>query len=172
MKANNRINVRWMALPEGRLRGLQASRVRLDLHSCPAVPSTEREECARHPANRGPTADSWLMSRSGNQLVKVTLTFNYQEWSISNFPCSLTGNITPYSMENLAFYSLLRWKTIILTILTTLLIYFSLKVWENVLFELGSERVNPLGKITWARSLAVRLASGQCTERRGIIRQF
>ena len=28
-----------------------------------------------------------------------------------------------------------------LTILTTLLIYFSLKIWENVLFELGSERV-------------------------------
>ena len=38
-------------------------------------------------------------------------------------------------MENLA-------KRIILPILTTSLIHFSLKVWENVRFELGSERVN------------------------------
>ena len=31
---------------------------------------------------------------------------------------------------------------IIVPILTTSLIHFSLKGWENVLFELGSERVN------------------------------
>ena len=43
---------------------------------------------------------------------------------------------------NLAFHSLLRWKMTILPILTTSLIHFSLKGWENVLFELGSERVN------------------------------
>ena len=32
---------------------------------------------------------------------------------------------------------------IIVPILTSSLIHFSLKGWENVLFELGSERVNP-----------------------------
>ena len=40
------------------------------------------------------------------------LAFHSQEWSISNFSCSPTRNITSYSMENLAFHSLLtdeRW---------------------------------------------------------------
>ena len=37
----------------------------------------------------------------------------------------------------MAFHSLLRWKRIILPILTTSLIHFSLKDWENVLFGLG-----------------------------------
>ena len=47
-------------------------------------------------------------------------------------------------MKNLAFHSLLRWKIILLPILTTSLIHFSLKGWENVvvLFEHGSERAN------------------------------
>ena len=36
---------------------------------------------------------------------------------MSNFSCSLTRNITSYSMENLAFHSLLRWKMITLPIL-------------------------------------------------------
>ena len=38
--------------------------------------------------------------------------FHSQDWSISNFPCSLNWNITSHSMENLAFhwaYSDLRW---------------------------------------------------------------
>ena len=33
---------------------------------------------------------------------------------MSNFPCSLTSNITPHSMENMAFHSLLRLKMIVL----------------------------------------------------------
>ena len=41
-------------------------------------------------------------------------------------------------MKNLAFHSLLRWKMIILAILTTSLIHFSFKGWANVLFGLGS----------------------------------
>ena len=57
------------------------------------------------------------------------------------FPCSLTRNITSHSMENLGCHQLLRWKMIILPILTTSLIHFSLKGCENVLFELGSESV-------------------------------
>ena len=50
-------------------------------------------------------------------------------------------NITSHSMENLAFHRLLRWNMITLPILTTSLIHFSLKGWENVLFELGRERI-------------------------------
>ena len=44
-------------------------------------------------------------------------------------------------MENLAFHSLLNLMMIILPILTTSRIHFSLGRWENVLFELGIERV-------------------------------
>ena len=58
-------------------------------------------------------------------------------------PCKgncITRNITSHGMKNLAFHSLLRWK-IILPVLAASLIHFSLKSWENVLFELGSERV-------------------------------
>ena len=57
-----------------------------------------------------------------------------QEWSISNFPCSLIRNITLHSRENLAFYSLLRWKMIILLILTTFRIHVSLKSLEECTF--------------------------------------
>ena len=60
---------------------------------------------------------------------------------MSKFPCSLTRNMTSHSKENLAFHSLLRWKMILIQILTTLCI-FSLEGWENVLFKLRSERVN------------------------------
>ena len=58
----------------------------------------------------------------------------FQEWSISNFPCSLKRNVTSHSRENLAFHHTLRWKMIILSILATSLIHFSLKCWENVTF--------------------------------------
>ena len=59
-------------------------------------------------------------------------------------PCSLTSNITSHSMENLALHTLLRWKMIQLPnshYLTYTLNLF--KYWENALFELESERVNP-----------------------------
>ena len=64
-----------------------------------------------------------------------------QEWSTSIFPCSLTRNITLHSMKNLDFHSSLKWKMIILPILTTSLIHFSLRGCENVLYELVSERL-------------------------------
>ena len=60
--------------------------------------------------------------------------FHSGEWSISNFSCSLSRNITSQSMKNVAFHSLLRWKMIILPILTTSRMLFFLKGWENVLF--------------------------------------
>ena len=63
---------------------------------------------------------SWVALHSLVVLVDFLLPFHYQEWSISKFPCSLTRNITSHSMKNLAFHSLLRWKMIILPILTTL----------------------------------------------------
>ena len=50
-----------------------------------------------------------------------------QEWSISNFSCSLTRNITSHRMENWAFHSLLRSKLIIIPILTSSLAYFLFK---------------------------------------------
>ena len=76
------------------------------------------------------------------QAISPGLLFHSQEWSTSNFSCSLTRNIPSHSMENLAFHILLRSKMIILPTLTTSLIHFSLKGWENVLFELRSERGN------------------------------
>ena len=53
--------------------------------------------------------------------------FHSPEWSISNFPYSLTRSITSRSMKNLAFHHFLRWKIVILLIiLTTLSLYVSL----------------------------------------------
>ena len=49
-------------------------------------------------------------------------------------------------MKNLAFHRLLRWKIIIPQILTTSLIHFSLRGWESVLFELGTERVKNVSR--------------------------
>ena len=46
-------------------------------------------------------------------------TLSLQKWSMSNFSCSITRNITSHSMENLVFHGLLRWKMIIAPILTT-----------------------------------------------------
>ena len=57
------------------------------------------------------------------------VTLSLPQWSISNFSCSLTRNITSHSMENSAFYSLLRWKMIITPILTTSLIN-TFSLWE------------------------------------------
>ena len=71
-------------------------------------------------------------------------------------------NITQY--EELGFQSLLRRKMIILPILTTSLIHFSLKCWENIILELGGERAKTVRSryrnafSVWARGLkGVRL---------------
>ena len=75
-------------------------------------------------------------------LINWLEPFHSQECgSISNFPCSLTRNITSHSMENLTFHSLLRWKMIILPTLITKLTHIVLRGWENALFEIRSERV-------------------------------
>ena len=85
---------------------------------------------------------SWITS-----VCNIYHPFLSQEWLISNFPCSLTRIFTSHSMKNLAFHGLLRWKMIILPILTISLIHFYLKGWENATFYLGSERVK--GGATW-----------------------
>ena len=66
--------------------------------------------------NRPPR--EWTVSARGVGVVRLGVIDHSWEWSISNFPCSLTRNIISHSMENLAFRSLLRWKMIILPILT------------------------------------------------------
>ena len=74
---------------------------------------------------RSPPADMY------RRMWQPLQPFHSQEWSISNFPCSLTRNITSHSMKNLAFHSLLRWKMIMLPILPF-----------SHVFDLGSGRVN------------------------------
>ena len=72
----------------------------------------------------------WL---TGSERVEVR-GIHSKEWSMSNFPCSLTRNITSHSMKNLAFHTLLRRRMITQTILTTSLIHFSLKRLEECTF--------------------------------------
>ena len=80
-----------------------------------------------------------LFTPGENCLSTIRLTLSHPRVINFKFPCSLTRNITSPSMENLAFRSLFRWKMIILPVLTTSLIHFCLKGWENALFELSSE---------------------------------
>ena len=70
-----------------------------------------------------------------------TLPFHYQEWIISNLPCSLNRNITAHSMKNLTFHSLLRWNMIIPTNSHYLTYTFLYKKLRECTFEFGSERV-------------------------------
>ena len=52
--------------------------------------------------------------KNGRYPAVTQLPFHFQEWSISNFSCSLTRNVTSQSVKNLAFHSSVRWKMIIL----------------------------------------------------------
>ena len=61
-----------------------------------------------------------------NCFATLLLPFHFQEWSISNFPCSLIRNTTSHGIKNVAFHSLLRGQVIVLPILTTLLVQISL----------------------------------------------
>ena len=92
---------------------------------------------------------TWGQARRPGHSVEHQITL-LQRWVIScNFLFqSLTRDIS-YSMENLAFDSLLRWKLIELSILTTSLIHLFLNGQENLYSELGSERVKALGKQTF-----------------------
>ena len=75
----------------------------------------------------------WLRCQSWKPYI-----FPSQEWPISNFPYTPHQKFNSITFTH--FISLVRWKMIILPILTnTSPIHFSLKGWENVLLELGSE---------------------------------
>ena len=83
----------------------------------------------------------WSRSRKKRGRNELFNPFTPKSDQFQLSPYSLTWNITSHSMENLAFHCLLRWTMIMLPILTTSLIHFSLYGWENGLFELGGERV-------------------------------
>ena len=89
----------------------------------------------KHPTHRGKN----LFSIKGLRFNPVSLprVINFK------FPPAATPELLLHivTLKNLAFHSLLGWRIIILPILTTSLIYFSSKGCENVLFELGNERV-------------------------------
>ena len=93
-----------------------------------------RSSCFPHP-RLSPSHLPWH-EPSGRKNTNFHLTlFHSKEWWISTLLCSLiTTNITCTSdgMQNLVCHILHRWKTIILTILTTSLKHFSLRGWVNV----------------------------------------
>ena len=74
---------------------------------------------------------------------------------MSNFPCSVTRNITSHSVKNVAFHRLFRWKMIILLILTTSLVLLHKRLPENVLSELGS-KLKPGDSSGWNVARVVR----------------
>ena len=81
---------------------------------------------------------NWRLT-DGGPWVELGATELYSD-QCKNFPCSLTRNITSHSMKNLAFHSLLEWKMIILPILTTSPLPFSLYTIERMYFlNLGVE---------------------------------
>ena len=68
----------------------------------------------------------------------ASLPFHSQEWSISNFPCSLTTKYYITQYKELGF----RWKMTTLPILTNSLIHFSLKVGRMHFLNLGVKGLN------------------------------
>ena len=92
--------------------------------------ASEHSRLSRQPAKKPFTTPRLSLDLEPIDRLKGLKPFHSQEWSFSNFPCSLTRNITSHSMKNaLVFHSLLRWKMITLPILTTSLTCFSLKRW-------------------------------------------
>ena len=91
--------------------------------------------------------ERWFYTSNSHYLsYRISLQpFHSQEWSISNFPCILTRNITSHSRKNLAFHHLHwdeRWSYYQFSQTHS---YISLlKGWESVLIELGGERVNTM----------------------------
>ena len=90
---------------------------------------------------------------------------------MSNFPCSIPRNIASHSMKNMAFHSLLRWKMILLPILTTSLMHFYLQGLENVLFELRSERIKDKLHFLW-KCQSAQLSVFLTLDRQGILSWF
>ena len=72
---------------------------------------------------------------------------------MSNFPWSLTRNITSHSMENLDFPSLLKWKITLPNITTSLIHFLIEKVGRMYSLSLGVKRLNKKDRepdiLTW-----------------------
>ena len=75
-------------------------------------------------------------------LSNTTIRRLRTSWINFKFPLQPHQKYYITQFENLAFHSLLRWKIIILPILTTSLIHFTLKGWENV-FSLCYDAPSP-----------------------------
>ena len=72
----------------------------------------------------------------------VVWPFHSQEWSISIFPFSLSRSITSPGMQNLAFHIAYSDERLNYQFSPSHTYIPLFKGWENVLFELGSKRVN------------------------------
>ena len=83
----------------------------------------------------------WKKKRGGSEKVdaasSTTLTLSLPRVINVKFLLQPHQNITSHSMKNIAFHSVLRWKMIILPILTTSLIHFTF-------LNLGVKGWNPL----------------------------
>ena len=118
-------------------------------HNFPKITTTTTTESLHHTETRRVA----ILRR-----VVFSQPFHSQQRSVSNFSSSLTRNITPHRMKNLDFHSLFRRRMINLPILTTSLIHFSLKGWDNLLFELA---LMQLGLTPFATSLPSSASSAR-----------
>ena len=117
---------RWGARVIRRRRGFWC-RIRADSGARAVQPGiTGLHSAVRIGENRHGVVGMMLTSAANSSACSVDLPFHSQDWSISNFPCSLTRNITPHGMKNVAVHSALRWKMIMLLIVTTSLTHCSL----------------------------------------------
>ena len=73
-----------------------------------------------------------------------------EEWSMSNFPCSLTRNITSHSMENLAFHHLLRLKMIKVQMLNLT------TSWYWCMYSMNSDFITRMWYLTFNKSISFR----------------
>ena len=73
-----------------------------------------------------------------------------EEWSMSNFPCSLTRNITSHSMENLAFHHLLSLKMIKVQMLNLT------TSWYWCMYSMNSDFITRMWYLTFNKSISFR----------------
>ena len=98
---------------------------------CPSPWRSVRSLCGFHGGYFKPSfhrsGHSWVKATGYRALKPLTAGITLSPFTPKSdqcqiSPCSLTRNITPHSMKNLTFHSLLRWKVVILQILATSLI--------------------------------------------------
>ena len=118
-------------------------------------PKSEARERAPHPYTSHPSwrgawrsdtreCDRWLPERTTLRLQFSRVIWGSSAVLLALFKFYFKFPPQPHQKyyithEELGFHSLLRWKMIILPILTTILIHISVEGWENVLLNLGVE---------------------------------